>query len=297
MPVPTFPRFSSSQAARRPRKPTLQYDESTPTFSFVSPESSVGHSGRKPGTLEISFIAPFDDLPNVKHPVMSVIEERVRQNSLPKSRKDGAKVCLAIEGGGMRGCVSGGMAAALLDLGLTNVFDGVYGSSAGALNGAYFLAGQSDAMRIYFEDATSSEFVDMRRLFFGGGKPVMSLEYLIDTVVGSREGKALDWEKVVKSPVPLKTLASSLNKRRSVMLWNYGGREDLFKALKASANVPVVAGPPIRLNGDELVDAAIMEPIPFHSAVADGCTHVLVLCTRPENYDVFREADPFKVWW
>jgi hypothetical protein len=29
------------------------------------------------------------------------------------------------------------------------------------------------------------------------------------------------------------------------------------------------------------VDAAVFEAVPFRSAIADGCTHLLVLCTRP----------------
>ncbi len=29
------------------------------------------------------------------------------------------------------------------------------------------------------------------------------------------------------------------------------------------------------------MDAAVFEPVPLQSAIADGCTHVLVLCTRP----------------
>lgn len=52
------------------------------------------------------------------------------------------KVGLAIEGGGMRGCVSAGMVAAVSTLGLMDSFDAVYGSSAGSLVGAYAIAGQ-----------------------------------------------------------------------------------------------------------------------------------------------------------
>ncbi len=33
--------------------------------------------------------------------------------------------------------------------------------------------------------------------------------------------------------------------------------------------------------GHRLVDAAIFEPVPLRTALRDGCTHVLVLCTRP----------------
>jgi hypothetical protein len=29
--------------------------------------------------------------------------------------------------------------------------------------------------------------------------------------------------------------------------------------------------------------AAVFEAIPFRSAIADGCTHLLVLCTRPSR--------------
>jgi predicted acylesterase/phospholipase RssA len=57
---------------------------------------------------------------------------------------DGARIALAIEGGAMRGVVSAGMVAALEQLGLTHAFDAVYGSSAGAINGAYFLTGQAN---------------------------------------------------------------------------------------------------------------------------------------------------------
>ena len=31
------------------------------------------------------------------------------------------------------------------------------------------------------------------------------------------------------------------------------------------------------------MDAAVFEPVPFRSAIADGCTHLLVLCTRPKR--------------
>ena len=42
-----------------------------------------------------------------------------------------------------------------------------------------------------------------------------------------------------------------------------------------------VAGGPVEHRGLRLVDAAVFEPVPFRAAIADGCTHVLALCTRP----------------
>ena len=54
------------------------------------------------------------------HPVVAAL----------RSRPEGARVALVVEGGGMRGAVSGGMALGLDELGLAAAFDAAYGSSA-----------------------------------------------------------------------------------------------------------------------------------------------------------------------
>ena len=62
----------------------------------------------------------------------------------------------------MRGVVSAGMVSALEELGLTHAFDAVYGSSAGAINAAYFLAGQARlGTTIYYEDINNARFIDL----------------------------------------------------------------------------------------------------------------------------------------
>ena len=42
-----------------------------------------------------------------------------------------------------------------------------------------------------------------------------------------------------------------------------------------------VAGRPILHRGKRLVDAAVFEAVPFRAAIADGCTHIITLCSRP----------------
>ena len=66
------------------------------------------------------------------HPVLAALRE-------PPA---GARVALVVEGGGMRGAVSGGMALALHELGLAGAFDAAYGSSAGALNAMWLVSGR-----------------------------------------------------------------------------------------------------------------------------------------------------------
>ena len=78
-------------------------------------------------------------------------------------------------------------------------------------------------------------------------------------------------------------VASSLDALQPVLLERFRCDRDLAASLRASANVPAIAGHYVEHRGHRLVDAAVFEPVPFRSAIADGCTHVLVLCTRPKR--------------
>lgn len=81
----------------------------------------------------------------------------------------------------------------------------------------------------------------------------------------------------------MQVVASSLDRLQSVLLTNFADKEDLVTCLKASANVPKIAGDPVVHRGERLVDAAVFEAVPWRAAIADGCTHVVVLCTRPAS--------------
>eukprot|EP00573_Skeletonema_grethae_P001272 CAMPEP_0201687124 /NCGR_PEP_ID=MMETSP0578-20130828/1315_1 /ASSEMBLY_ACC=CAM_ASM_000663 /TAXON_ID=267565 /ORGANISM="Skeletonema grethea, Strain CCMP 1804" /LENGTH=802 /DNA_ID=CAMNT_0048171249 /DNA_START=323 /DNA_END=2731 /DNA_ORIENTATION=- len=78
------------------------------------------------------------------HDVLNLLHKRYHSKSTPSSRApdDTDILALSIEGGGMRGAVSGGMAAAIACLGLSNAFDSIYGSSAGSIIGSYFVSRQ-----------------------------------------------------------------------------------------------------------------------------------------------------------
>ncbi len=61
------------------------------------------------------------------HPVLRLLLSRLQDGSTPNSRGDKFKLGLVVEGGGMRGIVTGAMLMGLQDMGLVNVFDAVYG--------------------------------------------------------------------------------------------------------------------------------------------------------------------------
>ncbi len=214
------------------------------------------------------------------HPVLALLRERARADSRPGNRDDDARLGLVIEGGAMRGVVSAGMLRALEQLHLLDAFDAVYGSSAGAVNGAYFIASQiTSCISLYFEDINNARFISLGR--FVTRRPVMSLDYLLDEVMVRR--KTLDWQAILDSPVELKVAASSLEDLRVHLLAGFRDREHLFAALRASASIPLLGGPPSEVDGELYLDALLYEPIPYRSAVQDGCTHVLVLLTRSDG--------------
>jgi predicted patatin/cPLA2 family phospholipase len=190
---------------------------------------------------------------------------------------DGASIALAVEGGAMRGVVSAGMVWALEELGCTHAFDAVYGSSAGAINGAYFLAGQARlGTRIYFEDINNRAFIDLSRAL--RGRPIVNLGFLLDDV--ARDRKQLAVGRIIESATPLSVLATDVDSRTSVEFCGFGTAEQLFGALRAGATMPVVAGGPFVYNGRRLFDASLSEPIPLPTAELHGHTHIVVLLTR-----------------
>jgi predicted patatin/cPLA2 family phospholipase len=214
------------------------------------------------------------------HPVATLMRVRKEQRNMPGQRIDGHTLALAIEGGGMRGVVSGGMVAALEELGLLNCFDVVYGSSAGAISGAYFIAHQARyGVTIFYDNINNNNFIDFRRYFTG--RAVMSLEFLLDDVCIYQ--KPLDVKALLSSPIPLRPIAASISTLKSVVFDELTDAKTLFDALRSSARIPVVAGAPVSFRGDKFLDASVVESIPFRTAQKLGATHIMALLTRPKG--------------
>lgn len=191
---------------------------------------------------------------------------------------DPFKVALCIEGGGMRGVVSAGMLAALQELDAARLFDHVYGSSAGALNGAYFLAGQAEnGLPIYSEDLPARRFVCWRRYLRGG--PLLHLDDLIDEVM--THVRPLDFDALHRSRPTFHPLAYNLVEQRVAAMPHPHDRESLFECLRASCRVPVFGGPPVVHGEHAWCDPLLHEPIPCRTPLALGATHLVVLSTRP----------------
>lgn len=178
----------------------------------------------------------------------------------------------------MRGVVSAGMVAGIEQLGLLRVFDVIVGCSAGAANAAYLVAGRATAgSTIYYTKINNRSFIDPRRAL--RGRPVVDLGFLVDDVM--RRQEPLDTRAILSSPIPLVIVASNVDSGQSEALAGWAGGDDVLGCIRASASMPIVAGPPWRHRGGRYWDGSLTEPVPLPTAGRLGCTHVLALLTRP----------------
>ncbi len=210
------------------------------------------------------------------HEVLRVLATRARAGSRPGARQDGFRVALAIEGGGMRGTISAGMALALDELGLVTAFDAVYGASAGAITAAWLLS-RPQGLRGWTEPAYARAFI--RRSGLLRGRPVADVRSLIEELYQTTF--PMDFAAVLASPIEFHPLATDTVTGQSTDLRPLVGTPaELRLALRASAALPLLAGPPVELRGRRFYDAGLSESVPYRTALAQGATHVLVLRSR-----------------
>ena len=91
----------------------------------------------------------------------------------------------------------------------------------------------------------------------------------------------MDFESILASPVEFHPLATDAATGRVTDLRPMiSDPAELRLALRASAALPFLAGPPVRLRGRRYYDAGVAETIPFRTPVDQGATHILVLRSR-----------------
>jgi predicted patatin/cPLA2 family phospholipase len=213
------------------------------------------------------------------HPVVQTMRRRREEGSRPGERRDGRRVALVIEGGGMRGVVSAGMTAALEQLHLRDTFDEVHGASAGAFNAAFLLAGQAAYLTaLYLHGFGDPRFVSALRALRGG--PAFDMDYVITDVW--RRQRPLRFDAIRASGIELHCTATDADAASIVDLADLRDDHDIQCALRASARLPWLAGPAVSFRGRRLLDATLAEAIPVHAALTRA-TDVLVLQTRPHG--------------
>jgi predicted patatin/cPLA2 family phospholipase len=193
----------------------------------------------------------------VTHPVLAALRERPGR----------ARIALVVEGGGMRGAVSGGMALGLDELGLSQAFDAAYGSSAGTLNAMWLVSGRvRDGIPTWTDPRLVDELISRRRVLLR--RPVVDVRRLVEERYEQLSPGL--FEAVLASATELHPLATEIETGAAVDLYReITDARTLRLALRGSAALPLLAGPPIELGGRRLIDAGLSAAIPFRAALAD----------------------------
>jgi predicted patatin/cPLA2 family phospholipase len=210
--------------------------------------------------------------------VRELLRDRRRQQSTPGNRTDDARLVLLIEGGSSRGAYSSGMTIAIEQLGLLPLFDAVYGSSAGALNGAWLLCGRAESTQhAWWDPMIMRTTIDPRRAL--RRRPVVDTDFLVHTVY--TEIMPMGFREILESAIEFHPLATdALTGQPTDLHGQIRDQAGLQAALRASTAMPLLAGEPIVIGGRAFVDAGVSEAVPVRTALSQRATHIVALRTR-----------------
>lgn len=192
---------------------------------------------------------------------------------------------LVAEGGGMRGIFSAGVLDVFMEQGF-EPFGLFIGASAGACNLASHLAGQHRRnFRIYTRMMTRPEFISMKK--FLAGNHLMDLDYLwnaidIEDPLNVQEIYRHDAREFIVTGTGVDT---------GKAVYMKPGAEDCSETLKASSAVPLLYRGFLEINGIQMVDGGVADPIPAAEAYRRGFRRIVVIRTRPP---LFRKQKGFE---
>ena len=206
---------------------------------------------------------------------LSNIKKRCQERE--KGIKSNLKTALVLQGGGMRGVFGAGVCIALEELGYTNGFDELYGVSAGALNGAYFLSGQASyGTTIYYQDINNKHFINFLRF-----KRIVDIDFVMNII---KKIKPLNINRLLSSPTIFNILLTQVSTGESIIFKSKFNKADLLKILKATAAIPFAYDIPVNIQGKDYLDGGVSCPIPITEAIENKCTDILVVLTKPKSY-------------
>ena len=182
----------------------------------------------------------------------------------------------------MRGVFSAGVLDAFLDK-RHKQFDAFYGVSAGALNLLSFINAQRGRnLDIYTGACLDPQFISIKRHLKGGN--LFDLDWFFDRI--SR--LYLDQERFLQNlkgkAFNIVTTCANTGYPVYHSIDEHSSLDSLFEVLKASSALPMIYRQPIEIDGRQLIDGTMADPLPIMKAVEDGHQHIVVIRTRESSY-------------
>lgn len=214
------------------------------------------------------------------------------------------KTILVLGQGGMSGVFGGGIVTGLQKANIYDNIEAIYGLSCGALNGAYFLAEQSElGSSIYYEDLTKDFvklinipfgiFYRLKNKIIGGNIPknqkvsAVDIGYLFSIIENK---KKLNLQKFLSGKIPLYVRVTNTQNGETKDI-DLRTHKDPMSLLKASVSmIPMAYGVKIAKdkNSAYYVDGAIKHPFIFGDFPKNlGDKRMVIVLNRGLNHNFF----------
>lgn len=196
----------------------------------------------------------------------------------PEANEDGAlRRALIVQGGGMRGVYSMAALAELDSAGLADSFDLVVAASAGAINGAYLLAGQAqEAVSVYVDLLSNRHFVNPFRL-----RKIVDIDYLVDTL---KAELPLDIPRLRSSRTLLEVVLTNAETAAPEVVTNRDDGLDFYEVIRATAALPALYNKRVRIGQSDYIDGGTVDAVPVARAVDAGADRLLAVLTRSPGF-------------
>jgi predicted patatin/cPLA2 family phospholipase len=204
---------------------------------------------------------------------------KAHQENRNNHKRDRRTFGLVLQGGGMRAVYSAGAMATLVESELGNAFDHVVGASAGALNGAYYLANDLETLHhVYEDDLTNKNFVNILRK-----EKKVDIDYLVDMVM--RHKRPINIAKLLKSSTKLHIVLTDAKNGKKVVISDHKKFAEIYEEFRGTAALPFLYDKPVLVQNRYYIDGGVADNLPLDVALKLGCTDIVVVMTkRIESY-------------
>jgi predicted patatin/cPLA2 family phospholipase len=180
---------------------------------------------------------------------------------------------LVLQGGGMRGVYSAGAFAPLAAYGFQDTFEHVIGSSAGAINGAYLMGGMAESYKVYEDELTNKNFVNLARR-----DKKVDVDYAID--VALHQKNPVNIERLRRAHTTLHVVMTNARTGKKEVISDHHKFLEIYEELRATAALPFLYDKKIKIRDTEYIDGGVSDLLPVDVAVQLGCTDIMVVMTQ-----------------
>lgn len=220
------------------------------------------------------------------HKIEAIADEVFPVNliiDLFKKKRIPRKKALILEGGAMRGIFTCGVLTAFHDRDYFP-WEVIIGSSAGAINGAAYAAGQIHLSRdAYFTELLTGNFLSLRNIL-RPKKHILDLDWMLQNIVLGEE--ALNLRKLRRNCPVIFTGTHIPENEPPRTIYLDSKRDDIITSLKATAALPYLYRGFVEYDEYHLLDGGILDPVPYMKALQMGYKEdeILVVLTRQKGY-------------